>query len=502
VVSGDDSGQTAAARVSCAKDLNRCAASWPWVWVCGGGIRRRVYSAPVVDRLILTRRAALTLIAAGGAAWAFWPRRSKFQRAPAGRTEIVYWEKWTDREGEAAQVIVDWFNESQDRIWVTKLTVADIGAKAMVAIGGGDPPDIVGLYNYNISQYAEAGAVLPIESFKGAEHLNESYYTPAVWQLLAHEGKQWGGVSTCHSLALYYNLAMFREAGIDRPPRTIAELDEYSERLTRRADGRLRVCGFHQAIPDWWVYFWPYIFGGDLHDAATNSATVASPEGIRAYEWVSRTAERLGRVPGRSFALSFNRSIGSADDPFFNARVPMIIQGPWTANFARAYAPGLEYGAAPMPVEDGLYDPTHPITMIEADVLMVPRGSPNPEAAFEFLIFTQRRDVHERLATEQCKPSGLRSISAEFVAKHPHKFIAMHNALMQSSRAKIQPRTRVWKQYNDMMIAAFEAIWGGADVGTELRRVQSRVQEVIDLSAVRLKQRRSASSPATIGAIA
>ncbi len=445
----------------------------------------------------------MTLMAAGGAAWAFWPRRSKFQQAPAGRKEIVYWEKWTDKEGEAAQSMVDWFNRSQDRIWVTKITVADIGAKAMVAIGGGDPPDIVGLYNYNISQYAEAGAVLPVESFKGAEHLNEAYYTPAVWQLLTHEGKQWGGVSTCHSLALYYNLAMFRDAGIERPPRTIGELDAYSEKMTTRdAAGNIKVCGFHQAIPDWWVYLWPYFFGGDLFDAATNTATVASADGIKAYEWVSQTAEKLGRVPSRAFASSFNRSIGSADDPFFNGRVPMVIQGPWMANFARTYAPTLEYAAAPMPVDENLYDPSNPITMIEADVLMVPKGSPNPEAALEFLLFTQRRDVHEKLASDQCKPSGLRSVSDEFVPRHPHRYIAMHNSLMQSSRARIQPRSRVWKQYNDMMIAAFEAIWSGADVATELRRVQSRVQEVIDLSATRLKQRRSTSVPGAAGALA
>lgn len=430
----------------------------------------------------------------GGISWAFWPRKSRFATCPPGRTELIYWEKWTDLEGQAMQHIVDWFNESQSRIWVNKVTIADIAAKAMVAIGGNDPPDIVGLFNYNIPQYAEAAAVIPIESFKGAGALGESYYTPALWKLLSHEGKQWGGVSTCHSLGLYYNQSLFRAAGIAEPPKTTKELDAIFDRLTTRdAAGNIKTAAFCQPIPDWWLYFWPYIFGGDLYDPATARATIASPEGVRAYQWVSDTAERLGRVPGRAFASSFNRSIDSADDPFFNARVAMILQGPWIANFARTYKPNLDFAVAPLPVEESVYDPAQPISMIEADVLMIPKGCPHPEEAFEFLLFTQRREVHERLAAEHCKPSGLRGVSADFVRTHPHPYIKVHNDLMQSPRARVQPRTRAWKEYNDLVTAAFDSIWAGADVARELNKVQSRVQEVIDASALRLRQRRGLS---------
>lgn len=428
---------------------------------------------------------------AGGISWAFWPRKSRFATCPPGRVELIYWEKWTDLEGQAMQHIVDWFNESQSRIWVNKVTIADIAAKAMVAIGGNDPPDVIGLFNYNIPQYAEAAAVIPIASFKGSEVLGESLYTPALWKLLSHEGKQWGAVSTCHSLALYYNRALFRAADIAEPPKTTAAMDEISARLTvRGSTGNIKTAAFCPPIPDWWLYFWPYIFGGDLYDAQSAHATIASHEGIRAYQWVSDTAARLGREEGRSFASSFNRSIDSADDPFFNARVAMILQGPWIANFARTYKPSLDFAVAPFPVDETVYDPAQPISMIEADVLMIPKGCPHPEEAFEFLLFTQRRDVHERLAAEQCKPSGLRSVSPDFVPSHPHPYIKIHNDLMQSPRARVQPRTRAWKEYNDLITAAFEAIWAGADVAKELGKVQSRVQDVIDASAVRLRQRR------------
>ncbi len=427
----------------------------------------------------------------GGISWAFWPRKSRFATCPPGRTEVIYWEKWTDLEGQAAQDVVDWFNQSQSRIWVNKVTIADIASKSMVAIGGGDPPDIVGLFSYNIPQYAEAAAVIPISAFKGSDELGETIYTPAVWKLLSHEGKQWGGVSACHSLAMYYNRSLFAAANIPGPPRTIADLDSIAERLTTRDSGHgFKTVSFCQPIPDWWLFIWPFFFGGDIFDSSANRATMNSPECIRAYKWVSETAARLGRKDGREFASSFGRSIDSADDPFFNARVAMILQGPWIANFARTYKPNLDFGVVPFPVDESAYDPAQPITLIEADVLMIPKGCPHPEEAFEFLRFTQRRDVHEKLAAAQCKPSGLRSVSPDFIKSHPHPFVQVHNDLMQSPRARVQPRTRAWKEYNDLITAAFDSIWAGADVPTELTKVQSRVQEVIDASALRLRQRR------------
>ena len=428
---------------------------------------------------------------AGGLTWAMWPRKSRFATCPPGRVELIYWEKWTDLEGQAMQNVVDWFNQSQSRIWVNKVTIADIAAKAMVAIGGNDPPDVVGLFNYNIPQYAEAAAVIPIESFKGSEVLGEALYTPALWRLLSHEGKQWGGVSACHSLAFYYNRARFRDANIASPPKTIAELDALMDRFTERdAKGGIKSTSFCQPIPDWWLFFWPFLFGGDIYDQVANRATMDSPECISAFQWVSDCAARLGREEGRAFASSFNRSIDSADDPFFNARVAMIMQGPWIANFARTYKPSLDFAVAPLPVDAAVYDPAQPITMIEADVLMIPKGCPHPEEAFEFLLFTQRREVHERLAAEHFKPSGLRSVSPEFVSRHPHPFIKVHNDMMQSPRARVQPRTRTWKEYSDLINGAFDAIWKGDDVGRQLTTVQSRIQSVIDDSAARLRQRR------------
>ena len=69
-------------------------------------------------------------------------------------------------------------------------------------------------------------------------------------------------------------MKMFEEAGLDpdKPPTTIAELDEYAEKLTQSNDGKIDRLGF---IP--WIdagddsLLWGWVFGANFFDAETNT---------------------------------------------------------------------------------------------------------------------------------------------------------------------------------------------------------------------------------------
>jgi spermidine/putrescine-binding protein len=136
-----------------------------------------------------------------------------------------------------------------------------------------------------------------------------------------------------------------------------------------------------------------------------------------------------------------------------------------------------------------MYDPDRPVGMLEADVLIIPRGCPHPEEAFEFLRFTQRQDVQEMLATDHCKGSPLQEVSAEFMTRHPNPCVAVHDAVLRSPNAQILPQTRVWQQYADMTTGAFDRIWSGEPVKPILADVEARAQNLMDLAALRRRQR-------------
>lgn len=444
------------------------------------------------------------------------------QSVPAGRVVIDYWEKWTGLEGAAIAAVVNRFNASQSRVWVRLTSVAEIKSKAMVAIAGGDPPDLVGVYSYNVPQYAESGAVWSIDELErefgpraaraasapvaaGDRAIDPDAYAPAVLRLLSHEGRQWAGVASLYNLALYYNRALFKESGLDpdRPPRTVDELDEFAAKLERlerddRGEHTIVRAGFLPNLPEWWPYFWPIMFGGTLYDQARNRALLTEPASLAAYSWVQSTARRVGVKQGSAFSAAFSRSMHSPQDPFISGKAAMIVIGPWIANFIKAYNPGLDYAAVPVPVGGGVaVNSAQPLGMLEADVVMIPRAARHPREAFEFLAWLQSQPAQEMLATAHGKGSPLRHKSEKFVSAHPNRSVSVHDAITASPRVCILPQTREWQAFADLTLGMFDAVWRGADVRTTLTEVESRAQAMLDRAAdLRARRRAHGSSGA------
>lgn len=463
------------------------------------GIRVRMGSrmVPQIIQSGISRRAAVGALGVGALAWAAWPRRPReLASVPRGRKILHYWEKWTGAEGLALQRVIDTFNVSQEKLWVIRVPISDISSKAMVAIGGGDPPDLCGLFSYSVPLYAEAGAAMPLDSFPQEDWCGQAGYLPNVWKLLTHEGRPWAGVNTCYTLGLYVNRSHMRDAGMSahRLPRTINELDTAAEKLTKiDASGTIAQAGFLPNLPLWWPYSWGVLFDGRLYDRGTHTATADDAGNIRAMEWIATFPERFGRDAAGAFAQTFSRSTHSPQDPFISGRASMIVQGPWLANFIRMHNPTLDYAVVPAPIADGLPDAEVPRGLVEADVIIIPSGCKDPEASWEFLRFMQRRTTQERLALAHCKSSPMAEVSPEFVSSHPSRYVGVFDAIARSPRSDSLPPTRIWPQYADMLGGAFDTVWRGADPTSTLRDVQVRAQRLIDES-IRLRTLRKGTA--------
>ncbi len=422
----------------------------------------------------------------------------------AGRRVVVsYWEKWSGFEADAMQAIVDDFNRSQDRIEVRFLSVSEVDTKLLLAASSGHPPDVAGLWSENIPDFSEKGALTPLDGGLAAAGLGPEHYIPVYWELCRHRGFTWGLPTTPGCVALFYNKRLFRAAGLDpeRPPRTIAELDSMSRRLTvveiERAGRRVRVSfadlspeereGRHFTLlqvghlpQDAGMYTseWGFWFGARYYDGARR--ILANDAGsVAAYQWLRETAQAYGVDNVRDFGGSFGIS-QSGQSAFLGGYEAMVVQGPWWPNFIRKYAPGLEWGVAACPAAGGVGGGAS-LTVAQADVVVIPRGAEHPREAFEFIRYLQRQDVAEKLARSQQKFTALSDVSEGFLANHPNPAIRLFISLARSPGARALPRLSIWHEYNaEMAVAAVRVLNLSYTPAAALAEVQERVQWKLD----------------------
>ncbi|MDX2175831.1 MAG: ABC transporter substrate-binding protein [Candidatus Sumerlaeia bacterium] len=401
------------------------------------------------------------------------------ERRPDGRLVIHYWEKWEDFEKEAMGAVVDAYNASQDRVFVNYLSTGQIDQKLLLATAGGNPPDVAGLWAWRLYTYAEMGALEPLDALMRRDGLSTDDYLPSIIEQCRYRDFTWALPTTPATLALHYNRDLFAEAGLDpdKPPRTIAELDAAAERLTKRGPrGAIDQLGFSPTEPGWWNDRWGYWFGGDLLTPDARRVTIDSAENIAAYEWVRSFPQRYGREEIQLFQAAGGQ-FNSAQNLFLSGKVGMVLQGPWMATFVDKFAPGLNWGVAPFPAVSEAMDP---VTICEADVLVVPKGCRHREEAWAFIKFTQRPENMERLCLGQRKFSPLRSVSPDFAAKHPHPHIGVFRGLAESPNAKGAPESPAYSEYRDEINYAFDLLWNlkqepAAALAEAARRTQPKL---------------------------
>jgi multiple sugar transport system substrate-binding protein len=423
-------------------------------------------------------------------------------KAPAAGKRVVvdYWEKWSGFEEAAMQTVIDDFNRSQDRIEVRFLSISPIDEKLMLAASAGNPPDLAGVWEYNIPDLAEKGALLPLDEALAQAGLGADHYVPKYWELCRHGGFTWALPSTPGAVALYYNKRLFREVGLDpeRPPRTFAEVETMSRRLTRvelqrngrrvrlsfnelteaeRQSGRYAIVQIgHQPsdVGGMQVSLWGYWFGAKYWDG--DRRILANDEGnLAAYRWLRDAVTEYGVDQLKDFGAGFGLSVSSSG-PFLAGKSAMVMQGPWYPNFIEKYAPDLEWGVVPFPALPGVADGA-PMTLIISDMLVIPRGAKHPREAFEFLRYTQVQKVAEKLASLQRKFTALREVSPGFIKNNPNPAIGFFSELSRSPNARTVPRISMWRDYEiEMSVAAVNVRFLLKTPEQALAEVQKRVQ--------------------------
>jgi multiple sugar transport system substrate-binding protein len=419
-----------------------------------------------------------------------------------GRIVVDYWEKWTADEEAGMKAIVDDFNNSQDRIFVRYVSTSNLNQKTLVATAAGVPPDVAGLWDVNLAQFAEQDALMPLDDFAREAGIGPSTYKPVFWKNCHFKGHLYALVSTPMALALHYNTDKFREAGLDpaHPPASLDQLDRDAQLLEKRdSAGHLIQTGFLPTEPGWYVnssYLW---FGGSIWDEVHHKFTLTDPKVVKSFEWIQSYSKRLGKDAVNEFRGGVG-NFDSPQNPFLAGTLAMCQQGPWMANFVLNRNPSMDglskgsdedlnaplaerrarmhWAAAPFPsAVPGLKD----VTLCEFDTLCIPRGAKHPKEAFEFIAYVNRQPVMEKLCMSHCKNSPLMEVSEAFLHHHRNAYIDVFERLSQSPNAHGTPQIPIFPEVNDELTVLVQKLaLLDAEPKAALQALQDRLQKIYD----------------------
>ena len=284
---------------------------------------------------------------------------------------------------------------------------------------------------------------------------------------------------------LLFNRAMFSAAGIDEPPRTFDELTELAKRLTvRNPDGSLRVVGFDPTIG-----FYENRLGafGQQFGASWRtdgrSCVATDPAWTRFLTWQRDLVDWYGAAD----LAAFHDRIGdefATDNAFQAGRLAMCLDGEWRVAFIAVEADELDYGTAPLPVDD-LHPELYGSGYINGSVIAIPLRARHREAAWTLVRY---------LATDEAAlaklSNGLRNVPSTRASLRspvlvPDERFAVFLDIFAHERSASAPMTPIGSDYQTMFEDLGRAWQDGqiADLGAALRGLDAAIDGRIETTA-------------------
>ncbi len=226
-------------------------------------------------------------------------------------------------------------------------------SKAQMMLMGQQATDLILVDAPNLAGYASSGTLEPLDPYWDPADFAD--LTPSMRQSMQWQGKTWAAPLNDSTCLLFYNKALFREAGIEPPAPgdswDMETLMANAIRLTRRdvygnvlqyglqpvmftPDNKNEGMAYTQMLYLWW-------FGAEVVDPATGEAGLGSPQALEALEYYYDLYVTHKVAPLYEIANGFT-----------DGKIAMWINGPWVLgvwkdNFPEFYENG--WGVMPLP---------------------------------------------------------------------------------------------------------------------------------------------------------
>lgn len=318
------------------------------------------------------------------------------------RQKIKFWHRWGGEWEKVVYKIADRFNESQTEYEVVPMFVTGSGSETKFILGsmGGDPPDVMSIWNGGLPPLAAAGLLTDLETLMTPEE--REYFRTKTYKSVRESGQFRGktyAVTIGADLFGYYvNADHLRAAGIDpdKPPKTFDELVEMGQKLNvRDKNGSLTRMGLNVSS----LQTHSYAFGKGFFDESTKQLALNTPEMLACVKAMVAQKKAVGFQDSQRFWASQNTGSSTGAWPFIDGAVSITYDGQWRVEEIRKYKPGMDYRVWPVPPPAG----GNPMPgSVGGNFMVIPTTAKNKKGAMEWAKFWSGITKPERAAEFYC----------------------------------------------------------------------------------------------------
>ena len=317
------------------------------------------------------------------------------KKAPAklDPANITLWVGFTDRELGVFKSAVKDFEALHPGVKV-KVVGGISDDKIIAASRGGKAPDVAQSFTAdNSGAFCGSGAWVDLKPYLERDKISDTIFPPAPRSYTQFKGTRCALPMLADAQGLYYNKDLFKKAGLDGPPKTISQLTEYAKKLTvKNPDGSLKVVGFNPVM-NWYentpAGFGP-MFGAKWVDDSGKSSVSSDPAWSKLLKWQKDLIDWYGYDK----LVKFQAGLGdefSAQNAFEKGKVAMNMDGEWRTAFIADEAPKLNYGTAPLPVDDANPD-LYGGGYTTGNIAGIPKTAKHPEQGWALLKYLATDD--------------------------------------------------------------------------------------------------------------
>jgi multiple sugar transport system substrate-binding protein len=297
---------------------------------------------------------------------------------------LTVWSGFTERELGIWNRALAGFHKLHPNVKIKSVGSID-NNKIVAGIRSGNPPNVALSFETDkTGAFCSSGGWINLDALIKRDNVDMNQFPKAVQNYSKFGDKRCAMPVLADTYGLYYNKDMFKKAGITSPPKTFSELTADAKKLTQRnSDGSIKVAGF---VPNEGFYENAAAHQGPLWDGQWidnkgKSTLATSPGWARWLTWDKNLVDWYGHDKLQRFIAGAGQEF-SPQNAFERGKVAMVLDGEYRTAFIKAEHPELNYGTAPMPVDDAhpeLYGGGY----VVGNTVGIPKGAKNQAAAWE-----------------------------------------------------------------------------------------------------------------------